>query len=144
MIIFIVEAVCMILELVASRVLSPYFGSSNIVWTSIIGIILLSGSIGNYLGGKVADKNETEKTLKIILFFSAFSILIIPFFQSDILNSITTFIKNIKIGATLSAILLFLLPSMLIGFIIPIILKLKLKNLEYLNMYCDDVQIQSY
>ena len=41
-IIFLVEAVCMILELVASRVLSPYFGNSNIVWTSVIAIILLS------------------------------------------------------------------------------------------------------
>ena len=39
--IFIVEAVCMTLELVASRVLSPFFGNTNIVWTSIIGIILL-------------------------------------------------------------------------------------------------------
>ena len=46
-VIFIVNAVGMILELVASRVLSPYFGSSNIVWTSVIGIILLSSSIGN-------------------------------------------------------------------------------------------------
>ena len=39
-ILFIVEAICMILELVASRILSPYFGSSNLVWTSVIGIIL--------------------------------------------------------------------------------------------------------
>lgn len=41
-ILFVVEAVCMILELVASRILSPYFGSSNLVWTSVIGIILAS------------------------------------------------------------------------------------------------------
>ena len=40
-IIFVVDAICMILELVASRLLSPYFGNSNIVWTSVIGIILL-------------------------------------------------------------------------------------------------------
>ena len=48
-IIFLVNAVYMILELVASRVLSPYFGSSNVVWTSVIGIILLSSSVGNYI-----------------------------------------------------------------------------------------------
>lgn len=41
-ILFVVEAICMILELVASRILSPYFGSSNLVWTSVIGIILAS------------------------------------------------------------------------------------------------------
>ena len=51
-IIFIVDAICMIMELIASRLLSPYFGNSNIVWTSVIGIILLSSSVGNYLGRK--------------------------------------------------------------------------------------------
>ena len=51
-IIFVVDAVYMMLELVASRVLSPYFGTANIVWTSIIGIILLSNSVGSYLGRK--------------------------------------------------------------------------------------------
>ena len=56
--ILIVEAICMRLELCASRVLSPYFGNSNIVWTSVIGIILLSSSIGNYIGGKIADKKS--------------------------------------------------------------------------------------
>ena len=52
LIIFVIEAICMIVELIASRLLSPYFGNSNIVWTSVIGIILLSSSIGNYLGRK--------------------------------------------------------------------------------------------
>ena len=51
-IIFTIDAICMILELIASRLLSPYFENSNIVWTSIIGIILLSSSIGNYIGRK--------------------------------------------------------------------------------------------
>ena len=60
-IIFVVDAICMILELIASRLLSPYFGSSNIVWTSVIGIILLSSSLGNYIGGKIADRENKEK-----------------------------------------------------------------------------------
>ena len=62
-VIFILNAIYMILELIASRVLSPYFGSSNLVWTSVIGIILLSTSLGNYLGGIIADKNGNKKTL---------------------------------------------------------------------------------
>ena len=62
-IIFIVDAICMILELVASRLLSPYFGNSNVIWTSVIGIILLSSSIGNYLGGKIADSKNKELSL---------------------------------------------------------------------------------
>ena len=63
-VLFVINAIYMILELIASRLLSPYFGSSNLVWTSIIGIILLSNSIGNYIGGKIADKNCSKDNVK--------------------------------------------------------------------------------
>ena len=129
-IIFLVNAVYMILELVASRVLSPYFGSSNIVWTSVIGIILLSSSVGNYIGGIIADKDEQKKNIKIILFMSAIFILGILFLQTPLLNLISKVISNIKIGAIISTIILFFIPSMLIGFLSPIMIKLSLESLE--------------
>jgi len=129
-IIFVVDAICMILELIASRVLSPYFGNSNIVWTSVIGIILLSSSIGNYIGGKIADKEEREKSLKIVLLSTSIFIFIIPLIQKYILTSITGEITDIKIGAIISTIILFFVPSLLMGIITPIILKLKLDNLD--------------
>lgn len=128
-IIFLVNAVYMILELVASRVLSPYFGSSNIVWTSVIGIILLSSSIGNYLGGKIADKNNSKNNIRVILAISAIIILVLPIIQKIILNLISGAINNLKIGAIIGTIILFFLPSMFIGFLSPIIIKLKLENL---------------
>lgn len=129
-IIFIVEAICMILELVASRLLSPYFGNSNIVWTSIIGMILLSTSIGNYLGGKIADKKNVKKSLIQILFISAIIIFIIPFTQQYILNFIVKTVSDIKIGAIISTVVLFFTPSLLFGLITPIILKIKMNNIE--------------
>ena len=129
-IIFIVDAICMILELIASRVLSPYFGNSNIVWTSVIGIILLSSSIGNYIGGKIADKENKEKTLKLLIMWSAMFIMVIPFIQEIILPLISTKVQNIKIGAIISTIILFFIPSLLMGAITPIILKLKIINIE--------------
>ena len=61
-IVFLSGAIGMGLELIAARVLSPYVGSSNVVWTSIIGIILASSSLGYWLGGKQADKEATHKT----------------------------------------------------------------------------------
>ena len=129
-IIFCVEAVCMILELVASRVLSPFFGSSNAVWTSIIGIILLSSSLGNYLGGKIADKKNIQKNLKLILGICSIFILVIPFIQNGILNFFIKHITDTRVGAVLGALSLFFIPSAFIGLITPIILKLKLKNLN--------------
>ena len=128
--IFIVNAIYMILELIASRILSPFFGNSNMVWTSVIGIILLSSSAGNYLGGIIADKRSSKANIKIILVISGILIMIIPFIQSIILYFITSTINSIKLGAIIATIALFFIPSMFIGMLSPIILKLKMENLE--------------
>ena len=120
----------MILELVASRVLSPYFGSSNIVWTSVIGIILLSGSLGNYFGGIIADREKSSEKLKWILIFTFIAIIIIPFIDDLLIENITSIISNVEIGAVISTFALFFAPSLFIGLINPIIVKLKLKDME--------------
>lgn len=57
--VFICGAISMILELVAARVLSPYVGSSNFIWTTIIGVMLISMSIGYWIGGKKQIKIQT-------------------------------------------------------------------------------------
>jgi len=49
--VFLCGASLMILELAGSRVLAPYIGTSTIVWTSLIGIILGALSLGYYVGG---------------------------------------------------------------------------------------------
>ena len=132
-ILFVVDAICMILELVASRVLSPYFGNSNVVWTSVIGIILLSSSIGNYIGGKIADNDHSEKNLKFILFCSAMLIFIIPIIQKGILEMLKMYEIDIRLGAIAATLLMFFIPSLFIGFINPIILKIKLSDINQIG-----------
>ena len=55
---FIAGATGMIIELVASRILSPYLGNSNLIWTCIIGMMLAFMSIGYFIGGKISDKQR--------------------------------------------------------------------------------------
>ncbi len=134
-ILFVVNSIYMILELIASRLLSPYFGSSNIVWTSIIGIILLSTSIGNYVGGIIADKAKNNNSvlknnIRIILIITGILIYIIPIFQQIVIETLTVWIESIKIGAIVTTTIFFFLPSMFIGILSPIIIKLKMNDLE--------------
>ena len=129
-IIFFENAVYMILELVASRILSPYFGSSNIIWTSVIGIILLSSSIGNYIGGIIADRNDQKKSIKTMLLISGILTILILILQQSTLNLITDIVLDIKIGAIISTIILFFLPSMFLGCISPIVIKMSLQNID--------------
>lgn len=78
-IVFICGAVLMILELVGARIFAPYLGTSNFVWTSLIGIILGSLSLGYWLGGKMADRKASHEIFSFIIFSGAVYIGIIPF-----------------------------------------------------------------
>lgn len=128
--VFILGAIYMILELVCSRVLAPYFGTSNLVWTSVIGIILLSSSVGNYIGGMIADRDSSKRNIQFILLLTGVSILCIGLLQKYTLTFIAKIIRDIRVGAIISTVLLFFIPSMLIGFLSPILIKLKLQDLS--------------
>ena len=129
-VVFVCGAVVMIFELVGSRVLGPYFGTSIVVWTSLIGIILGSLSFGYYLGGKIADKKSSFKSLSLIIFLAAISIgltvLIKDFWLFILQNSFT----DIRTSSVLASLGLFLPASVFLGMVSPYAVKLKLKNLN--------------
>ena len=89
-----------------------------------------AGSIGNYLGGIVADKPEVNKKFKLILIISSILIFIIPLVQTPIIESVAMLVNDIRIGAIISTILLFFLPSVFLGFLVPMVQKLKITDLE--------------
>lgn len=128
--VFISGAMIMILELAASRIMAPHFGTSNIIWTSIIGIILFSNSIGYYIGGVIADKNPRKSVLSIIIALAGVWVLILPIFNNIILSSIESNISDIRIGAVISSIILFLAPTMLLGIVSPFSIKLKIDDVS--------------
>lgn len=69
----------MAVELGASRLMAPYFSSSQIVWTVIIGVIMIAMAIGNVWGGKLADRSATPDKLYRRLIIAAIWIALIPF-----------------------------------------------------------------
>ena len=86
--VFLCGAIGMILELVAARVLSPYVGSSNLIWTTIIGVMLTSMSIGYWLGGKWADKDPSSNRLSSFILLGAIFTSLIPILE-------TIYVKNL-------------------------------------------------
>lgn len=72
----------MAVELGASRLLAPYFSSSQIVWTIIIGTIMIAMALGNVWGGKSADKNPDPDRLYRRMIIAAVWIAAIPFLGS--------------------------------------------------------------
>jgi len=128
--VFLSGAVVMIFELVGSRVLGPYFGTSIFVWTSLIGIILGSLSLGYYLGGKIADKRPSFNNLALVICISAAFVLITVLTKDFLLGFLRVNITEIRISSVLASIMLFLPASVFLGMVSPYAVKLKLNDLK--------------
>ena len=124
-IVFLSGAIGMGLELIAARVLSPYVGSSNVVWTSIIGIILASMSIGYWIGGKKADKNASIDKLSEIILMAALFTSMIPILETLVVKVLAGIIPNLIIAAILCAVLVFSIPSFLLAMVSPFAVKIR-------------------
>lgn len=128
--IFICGAVVMIFELIGSRVLGPYFWTSIFVWTSLIGIILWSLSLGYYFGGKIADKKPSFNNLSLIIFLAAISIWLTIFIKDFLLIALQSHFTDIWIASVFASIILFSPASILLGMVSPYAVKLKIENLN--------------
>lgn len=129
-IVFICGAVVMVLEIAGSRVLAPFLGTSLFVWTSLIGIILGSLSLGYWLGGRLADKKTSYKIFSFIIFIAAIFIAITSFIKTSFLGLIQANIDDIRTGSIIATTVLFAPASVFLGMISPYAVKLKLENLE--------------
>ena len=129
-IVFICGAVVMIFELVGSRILGPYMGTTIFVWTSLIGIILGSLSIGYWLGGYFADKKPKIEILSTIIFLSAVSIIISTIIHRYFLSHLSSFIFDVRLQAVIASIVLFAPASIFLGMVSPYAIKLRLKHVN--------------
>lgn len=128
--VFISGFVLMVFEIVGARILAPYLGSSSVVWTSIIGVILGFMSLGYWFGGKLADKHPKLNRLALILVFAAISILAINLGKDFILYTVTKFSISLIAKSLLSSVILFSIPSFLMAFITPFAIRLSMDGVK--------------
>lgn len=121
----------MILEIVGSRILAPYFGTSTIVWTGLIGIILACLSLGYLLGGILADRRLNYRVLGSLLFIPAVFIGIVSVVEPALLAMIQNMTAGIRMGTVVGAVSLFGLPGVLLGMVLPYAIRLKLHSLDH-------------
>jgi spermidine synthase len=125
-IVFVSSACMMILELVAGRMIAPYVGVSLYTWTAVIGVILAGMSLGNYLGGRLADRWASLRLLGVIFLLSGVFSAIVLATESLGLH-LPDF--SIVLRILLLTAALFLLPSTLLGMISPVAVKLAVQDL---------------
>lgn len=126
----------MAVELGASRLLAPYFSSSQIVWTIIIGTIMIAMALGNIYGGRAADKNPDPDRLYARMVVAAVWIAAIPVVGKYIILGISALLiftvsSNFLIWAAfLACMVIFVFPLFLLGTVTPSLVKYTVDSLE--------------
>jgi spermidine synthase len=131
--VFIAGAALLGLEIASSRVLAPLFGNSLYVWGSLIGIVLAGLSTGYWLGGIIADRYPTPRLLVALLGAGALLVLAIPFVDGWTLDRVVDWDPGPRLNPVLATILLFGLPSVVLGSVSPVAVRLKARSIEKLG-----------
>jgi MFS family permease len=122
--IVLVACVCgwfvMELEILAVRLLAPYFGSAvYVVMGSVIGVFLLSLSAGYMLGGWLSRKANSKWALGVNLMTAGAWLCAMPFFTEPVCDGIFNTGLDEKWGSLLAALVLFCVPTLLLGTVSP-------------------------
>lgn len=116
--VFCAGAAVLILEIQGARLLAPFFGTSQSVWSAIIAVTLLALSVGYRLGGTAADRTEPGPLLYRSLVVAGWLVLLIPLARRIVLPWASGY--GLRGGALLAAVAL-LAPSLsVLGAVAPL------------------------
>ena len=132
LLVFVSGACSLAVELSASRLLAPYFGTSLFIWANLIGLILVYLTVGYYVGGRIADRFPRAPVLYGMTTVAAFLISLIPFIARPIMHwsqsAFATYSIGVFYGSLVSVILLFALPMILLGCVSPFAIRLSIEQ----------------
>lgn len=118
----------MALELAASRFLAPYYGTSMIVWANIIGLVLLSMSLGYWIGGKWADRWPDGRLLMAVSLVSGVITSLLPIWGKIIFPTLSAGILNTPVWmivfSFLAILIVFAPPVFLLAMVSPFAIRL--------------------
>jgi spermidine synthase len=130
--VFVAGIATLAIEMSASRLLAPYFGTSLFVWANLIGLILLYLTIGYYIGGRIADRYPSPAVLYGIVAIASLLVAAIPLAARPILSwslsAFATYSVGVFYGSLVSVILLFAIPMILLGCVSPFAIRLRVER----------------
>lgn len=121
-------------ELSASRLIGNVYGSSNLVWACVIGLILIYLTLGYWLGGKAADRNPDYQSFYRIIMWASLTVGLVPILSRPFLritaNAFDQLAMPILAGVFITILCLFIIPVTLVGMVSPFALKLAIEDTQ--------------
>jgi len=124
-------AMVMMVEVLGSRVIGPFFGVSLFVWTALIAVALLALAAGYAAGGVLADRRGAPDLLYGIILVAGLLVAAIPVFKTPVLRACGVF--GLRSGALASATLLFGPSLFCLGCVSPFLARLATRDLKTLG-----------
>src|SRR5258708_3140034 len=121
-------------ELSASRLLGSVFGTSNLVWANIIGLILIYLTAGYFIGGRIADRWPYHVTLYRLIAWGAFPSGLVPLLGRPVLGAagqaVAGLDAGVALGSFIAVLVLFSVPVTLLGCVSPFAIRLALRDVQ--------------
>ena len=117
----------MVVELAAVRLVGPWFGTSHVVWSNVIGVVLLALTLGYVLGGRLASGARPARSMGLAIAFAAVWVALMPWGANGVCLMFMP--KGIALdqalglftwGSLAASLLLFLPASLLLGAVSPL------------------------
>jgi len=134
LIVFVVGAASLGAEIAAARLMAPFFGASTIVWANTIGVVLVSLSLGYWLGGRFADRHPHRSGLCTLVLIAALAVGVVPFAADPFLDISVEALDRVEagafIGSLVSVLVLVAPPVVLLGAVSPYAIRLAVERVE--------------
>jgi len=112
----------LILEILGTRLLSPYFGNNAYVWSALISVTLLALALGYWIGGRWADSRGSPVLLDRVIAASALGVAAVPLLVRSLAYPLADF--SFQAGILLSALVCFGPALFLLGMVTPIAVRI--------------------
>ena len=134
LLVFVSGSASLATEITASRLVGPFFGTSVLIWSVLIGMTLIYLTIGYAIGGRIADRSPHAATLYQIVAWAGFFIGVVPFIARPVLllslQGFATYDAGILAGSLIAVNLLFAAPTILLGTVSPFAIRLAVTNVK--------------
>lgn len=129
--VFITGAAVLVIEILGTRVLAPFYGSTIFVWSSLITVTLGALALGYLLGGRLIDKFPVPRTFFAVVFIAGV-FLFIPMKIDQWVLPLTDSL-GIRLGPLVATGMLFALPLFLLGMVGPMVIRLISRDITHIG-----------
>ncbi len=125
--VFLTGAAVMVIELLGTRLIAPFYGASLYVWASLISVTMIALAIGYFAGGHWADRTKYAG-LSLIIALSGILTFVIPWMTGPVL--LATDSLGLRLGTFTSTLILFTPSLVMLGMVGPFAVKLATSDLN--------------